>query len=125
MVQESEAGEHIRSGSADTPVAACQNFLVNPRTGTVCTDSFMLCLACPNAVATPRHLPRLVTLHAALEELSSALPSDVWRARWQEHYLRLCSLLELHSTPAERAAARANATATEKDNIDRLLRGEF
>jgi hypothetical protein len=125
MVQEFEVGEHIRSGSADTPVAACQNFLVNPRTGTVCADSFMLCLACPNAVATPRHLPRLVTLHAALEELSSALPSDVWRARWQEHYLRLCSLLEMHSTPAERAASRANATATEKDNIDRLLRGEF
>ncbi len=125
VVQDSDADEHIRDGSADTPVAACQNVLANPRTGTVCADSFLLCLACPNAVATPRHLPRLVTLHAALEELASALPKDVWQFRWQEHYLRLCSLLELHSTPAERAAARADATAIEKDNIDRLLRGEF
>jgi hypothetical protein len=125
FLPEAETEPHVNDGSADTPVAACLNVNANPFTGGQCRDSFLLCLGCPNAVATPRHLPRLMALHAALAELASALPIDVWQTRWQEHFLRLSSLLELHTTEAERAAALRDATVEEKHNIDRLLRGEL
>lgn len=125
FLPEADAEPHVNDGSADTPVGACLNVNANPFTGSQCRDSFLLCLGCPNAVATARHLPRLMALHAALSELASALPVDVWQARWQEHFLRLSSLLELHTTEPERAAALRDATVEEKDNIDRLLRGEL
>ena len=57
-----ELAEALRRGDLDTATAACTDFTHSPHSepGLPCTASFLLCLACPNAVATRRHLPRLV-----------------------------------------------------------------
>ena len=76
-------------------------------------------------MATPRHLGRLVVLHAALEELRSALSETEWRHRWQLHHQRLCDVLDHHSTDAERAHAVAATTDAERELVGRLLDGEL
>lgn len=120
---ETQADAKIQSGTADTVIAGCLNFDSNPTTGRRCLESFLSCLACTNAVATPRHLPRIVTLHSALEELSSALGEQEWQDRWESHYLRLCVLLDRHTTDAERSAAAKQATDSDRAAINRLLSG--
>lgn len=125
IVAENAVDERIRSGSADTVIAACTDFQHHPGTDALCTDSFLACLGCANAVATPRHLGRLVVLHAALEELRSALSETEWLQRWQLHHQRLCDVLDHHSTDAERAHAMAATTDAERELVGRLLDGEL
>ena len=125
LLREDDVNDYIRSGRGDTVVAACGDIHHHPVTGTDCTESFLLCLACPNAVATPRHLPRLVLIHEALEQLRSAVDPADWRLRWQPHYLRLHGLLTAKTTPAQRRAALAASTTQDRRQVDALLRGEF
>lgn len=125
IVAEELVDERIRSGSADTVVAACMDFHHHPSTDTTCTDSFLACLGCANSIATPRHLGRLVLLHAALDELRSALTETEWQRRWEIHYRRLSSVLAQHSTEAERAHAMLKAADLDRDLIGRLLSGEL
>ena len=87
-----------------------------------CTASFLLCLACGNAIATRRHLPRLAYLQQALDELRAVLGPAVWDQDWREHHLRIRSLMNAHPTAAERTAALAEVTDTDRILIDRLLR---
>jgi hypothetical protein len=51
----------LADGALDTATGACLDFTNNPfgTPGQPCTASFLDCLACSNAVATRRHLPRL------------------------------------------------------------------
>ncbi|RKM73927.1 hypothetical protein COO55_18910 [Rhodococcus opacus] len=50
-----ELAAAIARGDLDTATAACADFTHSPHNdpGLPCTASFLLCLACPNAVATP------------------------------------------------------------------------
>jgi hypothetical protein len=114
----------IARGDLDTATAACTDFTHSPFTepGRGCTASFLLCLACPNAVATRRHLPRLAYLREALDALRATLDAAVWAQDWHEHFLRVSCLLEAHTTPAERSAARAQLSDPDQAMIDRLLR---
>jgi hypothetical protein len=125
MLPDEQVDDEIRSGRADTAIAACSDYEHHPDTGTPCTESFLACLGCPNAIATPRHLSRLVLTHAGLVELSGTIDSDEWARRWETHYLRLCSLLERHTTEAERAAAMKSATDRDRDLVTRLLDGGY
>jgi hypothetical protein len=61
----------LADGTLDTATGTCLDFTNSPfgTPGQPCTASFLDCLACPNAVATRRHLPRLAWLHRALDEL--------------------------------------------------------
>ena len=117
----------IARGDLDTATAACTDFTHSPHNdpGRPCTASFLLCLACPNAVATRRHLPRLVHLYDGLDELHAVLDTAVWDRHWQKHFARISVLLETHTTAAERSAARARITDSDRTTIDRLLRRTF
>lgn len=53
-----------------------------------CAVSFLMCFACPNAVATDRHLPRIVYLHRALESCGPRSARLVWAADWAVHTAR-------------------------------------
>ncbi len=120
-----ELAAAIRAGQLDTATAACTDFFHSPFTagpGQPCTVSFLWCLRCENAVATRRHLPRLVYLYRALDELRATLPERVWDQDWREHFLRLHHLLAEHTTPAEQEAAARLLTGTDRGLIDRLLR---
>ncbi|QIK50369.1 hypothetical protein G8C36_23855 (plasmid) [Gordonia terrae] len=116
----------VHSGRLDTAATACLDFNHSPFTsdGDPCTASFLLCLACPNAVATPAHLPRLVLLDEALDNLASVDPAR-FDARYREHRDRLEHLLESSTTPAERATARDEATDADRAVIERLLRRDL
>lgn len=125
IVAETAVTDRIRSGSADTVVAACTDFHHHPATNDTCTDSFLACLGCANAVATQRHLGRLVVLHVALDELRSALTEMEWQRRWDIYYQRLSNVLDHHTTAAERALAMAGATDADRELIGQLLDGEL
>jgi hypothetical protein len=116
----------IEVGSLDTATGACLDFTHSPFTapGNACTASFLMCLACPNAIATPAHLPRLLTLHEALTNLSSVDPTR-FDLLYREHHTRLEHLLSSRTTDAERVLARAAATDPDRDMIERLLRREL
>lgn len=119
-----ELAKAIRDGDLDTATAACTDFFHSPFTdepGQPCTASFLWCLLCENAIATRRHLPRLVYLHRALNELRGTLERAVWDHDWREHFLRLHHLLAEHTTSAEQAAAILLIADTDRQLIDRLL----
>lgn len=122
-----ELAAAIQRGDLDTATAACTDFTHSPHTdpGLPCTASFLLCLACPNAVATRRHLPRLVHLHDGLTELHTVLDTTAWDRQWQQHFERLSALLDTHTTAAERSDARTRITDADRTTIDRLLRRTF
>lgn len=116
----------VGSGRLDTAASACLDFTHSPFTpeGEACTASFLMCLACPNAVATPAHLPRLVLLREAMDNLAS-IDSVRFNARYRQHSDRLEHLLESSTTRAERDAARDDATDADRAMIERLLRQDL
>lgn len=118
-----ETARAVDSGQLDTAASACLDFTHSPFSpdGDPCSASFLMCLACPNAVATPAHLPRLVLLGEALDNLASVDPSR-FESRYRQHRDRLEHLLESSTTPADRAAARDAATDADRAVIERLLR---
>ncbi|MEB0200381.1 hypothetical protein QN345_13170 [Cryobacterium sp. 10I1] len=126
LSEESEVDEAIRSGSKDTATVACDDILHHPETGEPCRDSFLMCLMCRNAVATPRHLPRLCLLLQAFEDLRSTLTIRAWE-RWDDDYLRLHVFLfsRAQLTEEGRIAALAAATETDKHYVRLLLGGIY
>jgi hypothetical protein len=80
-----------------------------------------LCFACPNAVATGRHLPRIVYLHRALEDLRSAVDTGTWAMDWADHHGRVADLVRAHTTDTERVALQAQVTDQDRELIDRML----
>lgn len=116
----------VADGTLDTAVGACLDFTHSPFTpdGHACTASFLMCLACPNAVATPTHLPRLLALRDALDNLASVNPVRFDRL-YREHYQRLEHLLSTRTTEADRAAARGATSDTDRALVERLLRRDL
>ncbi len=111
----------VVAGQLDTAVAACTDFAHSPFTPSgPCAVSFLLCFACPNAVATGRHLPRIIYLHEALQALRSAVDTATWMADWAGHHGRVADLVRAHTTEAERAALRAQLTEGDRELIDRM-----
>ncbi|MDD4866228.1 MAG: hypothetical protein PHQ28_03615 [Mycobacterium sp.] len=114
----------ILAGQLDTPTCSCTDFHASPfadAAGDPCPASFLACLACPNSVVTPAHLPRLVALHEALDNVATIVPESRWRLSYAEHYARLTTVLHTNATAAEIAAARQSATDTDRTLIERLL----
>lgn len=112
----------VVGGQLDTAVAACIDFEHSPFTPSgPCAVSFLLCFACPNAVATGRHLPRIVYLHQALEALRCAVDTVTWAMDWAEHHGRVADLVRGHTTETGRAALRAQVTDQDRQLIDRML----
>jgi hypothetical protein len=118
-----ELAAAIDRGDHDTATGACASLTGSPfsEPGLPCTASFLLCLACPNAIATRRHLPRLGYLREALEELRAVVDPAAWDQDWRTHLIRVSTLLDTHTTTAERAAAREHVSDRDRDLIDRML----
>lgn len=115
--------ERVLSRRADTVLAGCTDFHHSPHApaGEACPASFLACLACPNALATPGHLPVQVAVHDALTQIASAVDEPTWERRYATHLARLGDLLTSHTTPTERDDARGQLTPAEADRIRRLL----
>lgn len=122
-----ERDEHAGDDAADTATANCGDYEHSPFSphGSPCRASFLLCLACPNAVITPRHLPRLAYLHVVLEQLRGVLTAPVWDHDWRDHHSRLTDLRDTAFTPAEWADALVRLSMADRAVIDDLLRKGF
>lgn len=116
----------LADGTLDTAAGACLDFTNSPfgLPGQPCTASFLDCLACSNAVATRRQLPRLAWLHRALDALRATAPPATWERDWQAHFLRLTTL-EDNTTAAERQAAARSASEADRKLIAGLLSGRY
>ncbi|MFV0633366.1 hypothetical protein [Demequina sp.] len=121
-----DASPEVLSGKSDTATVACQDITHNPITGAPCTESFMACLACPNAVVTRRHLPRLAYLWQALEDRRSAFTARVWES-YRPHFLRLDGFLRTEVRFDDDDIKRTARTASrdDKSEVRRLLKGEY
>ncbi|MFF3246879.1 hypothetical protein ACFYWY_24810 [Streptomyces sp. NPDC002870] len=112
----------------DTPTSSCSDYTHSPfgEQGLPCRASFLLCTACPNAVITPRHLPRLAYLLQVLEELKAVLAPEVWDQDWREPYTRLRDLRKVPDfTETEWSDALAEVSAQDREVIDQLLKKGF
>ena len=114
-------------GGLDTASGACLNYDNSPfaEPGEPCRASFLNCLACPNAVATVDHLPRLVVLHDALVGIAGVVAQPEWQQHYAEHLARLQDLLRQCSTDKEVTQARNSATDADRATVEALLRGGF
>lgn len=114
----------ILAGRLDTATSACVDFLNSPfadEPGDPCPASFLTCLACANAVITPQHLPRLVALLDALDNVATIVPPRRWNLSYAEHYARLSEAIRNNATGAEIAAARQSASESDRKVIEQLL----
>ncbi|MFG3227605.1 hypothetical protein ACGF07_22875 [Kitasatospora sp. NPDC048194] len=114
--------------ASDTATASCSDYTHSPfgTPGLPCRASFLLCMACPNAVVTPRHLPRLSYLLQMLEELKAVLAADVWDQDWREHFERLRDLRKAPDfTDTEWSDALNSVSAKDREVINQLLRKGF
>ena len=123
-----DTAQSLLDGALDTATAACTDFFHSPfdtdQNG-ACTASFMMCLGCDNAVATPRHLPQLVVLFDALQSISSTVSEERWNREFAMHQARLRNLLPRLATNAEIAEARLQKTTETEDLISRLIGREL
>jgi|GEM_PF-920101 len=114
----------LLSGALNTATGACLDFTHSPfadEPGQRCPASFLACFACPNGVATPAHLPRLVATSDALDRIGSAVTPAVWAEDYAAHYARLTDLLLANTTPEQRDHARREVTDDVEAVIDKLL----
>lgn len=114
--------QQVVAGQADTATGACVDFEHSPFTPSgPCAVSFLLCFACPNALATDRHLPRIVYLHHAMTALRSVVDPAVWRVDWAAHHARVTDLLDSHTSVAERPVLRGRVSDTDRRLVDAML----
>jgi hypothetical protein len=116
------AAERVAAGQLDTAAGACLDFEHSPFTPSgPCAVSLLMCFACPNALATDRHLPRILYLHETLTGLRSAADPGVWAIDWAAHHARTTDLLDAHTSPAERPSLRARVSDTDRALVDAML----
>ncbi len=116
----------LLAGRLDTVLAGCTGNLNSPhsRAGEPCTASFLLCLSCPNARATPAHLPvQVLTADMLTARREQMTPLD-WAQRFADPATRLGDLLARY-TSAAIGDARQAATAADRDLVERFLRREL
>lgn len=111
----------------DTPTATCVEPKKSPYSpwGVACGASFLLCLACCNAVVMPRHLGRLAYLHESLASRRDSIPPEAWASDWAAHYARLHSLRTEHYSEGQWQQALATVTEYDRNLVDHLLKGDL
>ncbi|MEU9382804.1 hypothetical protein AB0D38_18305 [Streptomyces sp. NPDC048279] len=114
--------QQLITGRLDTVLAGCTNPLASPYTpaGKPCDASFLLCLSCPCARATPAHLPVQTLALDALKARQQEMTPLRWAERLAEPTARLTDLLS-HYSPAAIADARTAATPADQALVDRFL----
>jgi hypothetical protein len=126
LLDEEDAPIEIANGSHDVATGACRDINRHPLTGAPCQESFLDCLKCSNAVALPRHLPRLVLLHQTLKDRSGATSEAAWE-RYAGHYLRLEAMLfdRARLTEATYRGHLQGATSQDRRDVAEVLEGKL
>lgn len=100
LQQQTDAALSMLDG-ADGPWTACADYDHNPVTGDVCGWSFLDCFSCGNCLIHRRHLPGLLALARALEELRTSTPDAQWWARYGPAWVAITRGVLPRFTPAE------------------------
>lgn len=116
----------LLAGELDTIVAGCVDNVHSPHApaGQPCRASFMLCLGCPCARATPQHLPLQTVLHDELLARRAGMTPLRWAQRYALPHAQLADLLQRAGSVAV-ADARATVTADDRQLITRFLNREL
>jgi len=115
----------LLSGQLDTVVAGCIDNTGGPHNpGQPCRASFMLCLSCPCARATPQHLPTQILVHDELVARRAAMTPLRWTQRFAAAHAQLADLLD-RAGPVAVADARTAITESDRTLVDRFLRREL
>ena len=113
----------LLEGRLDTATAACLDIMHSPHEideGGPCTATFLACVKCPNAVATPDHIPRIVATYEALVVAARSSPATV-RQRHYAHYVAAFDDLLRQVPELEVRRARAAVTPADIEAVTQLL----
>ena len=113
----------LLEGRLDTATAACFDIMHSPHEideGGPCTASFLACVGCPNAVATPDHIPRIVAVYEAIVVAARSSPAPV-RQRHYAHYVAAFDDLLRQVPEPEVRRARAAVTPADIEAVMQLL----
>lgn len=112
----------LLAGDLDTVLGGCTDNLASPHSpaGEPCRASFLLCLSCPCARATPAHLPVLVAVHEGLQARRGEMTPLRWAERFAGPVAQLADLLAGFPS-ATITAARAEITTEQRALVERLL----
>ena len=102
------------SGETDMWLSACKDFFNSPwalKKGAPCPVPPWVCLECPNAVFTSRHLPAVLSALSSIERQRDELPPAEWTARFGLAHERIITgvLGRFRSPQIELARAIAEA----------------
>lgn len=115
----------LLAGQLDTVLGGCIDNTGGPHTpGQPCRASFMLCLSCPCARATPQHLPIQVLVHDQLTARRGGMTPLRWTQRFGLPHAQLADLLD-RAGPVAVSDAFAAASDADRDLVDRFLRREL
>lgn len=116
----------VPDGSSETATVSCLDYSHHPDTNIRCTDSFLACLTCTNAVAVPMHLPRLCYLREALNNRRSITDNRDWNS-WSEHFWNLEAFLRTVAGLSEEQIKSQSSRATQKEqeHVRRILGGTY
>ncbi|MFD9283612.1 hypothetical protein ACFWD7_41300 [Streptomyces mirabilis] len=112
----------LLAGELDTVLGGCTNHLASPHSpaGEPCQASFLLCLSCPCARATPAHLPALIAVQEGLEARKQEMTPLRWAERFAGPVAQLADLLASFPT-ATIATTRTEITAEQRALVERFL----
>ena len=113
----------VLEGRLDTATAACLDIMHSPHEideGGPCTASFLVCVECPNAVATPDHIPRIVAVYEALVVAARSSTPAVRQRHYAHHVAAFDDLLRQVPEPEVRRA-RAAVTPAHIEAVTQLL----
>ncbi len=116
------AEQHLRLQFTREPVpadldmaySACADHDHHPETDAPCHEGLLACLGCKNAMATPRHLPRLIVLRQMLVNLASADTGHFSRQHAQA-LARVTGLLDDRTLISSHELERATRKITDAD----------
>ncbi|MFJ9145685.1 hypothetical protein [Streptomyces griseus] len=80
-----EAVRDALSGATDVWLSSCRNFFDSPfslKKGAACPVPPWVCLECPNAVFTTRHLPAVLSVLGTIEAQRAEFSTAEWTARF-------------------------------------------
>ncbi|MEV8406820.1 hypothetical protein AB0R12_13680 [Streptomyces niveus] len=112
----------LLAGELDTVLGGCTDHLASPHSpaGEPCRASFLLCLSCPCARATPAHLPVLIAVQDGLEARRQEMTPLRWAERFAGPVAQLADLLASFPT-ATIATTRTEITAEQRALVERFL----
>ncbi|WP_433258268.1 hypothetical protein ACQPYK_22985 [Streptosporangium sp. CA-135522] len=118
--------KRVLSGQLETVLAACTDNLASPFSphGQPCQASFMMCLNCPCARATPAHLPMLIGTYDALLARKAELTPLRWAQRFASPAAQLEDVLD-RFPPQTIDHHRAAITDAQRDLVARFLNREL